>query len=153
MFPVLISIYDELSSEQNNNPCRFELWATQIVNETDCVMLTKPSFTPSASFVGTSLKRQCHQPNVEGSGSQTSVRFKGLIEKICDRHGQGRPWMRVEASITHGGRREARLHMMEENPNLNSLYTGDDGRMEVLYLKDATATLYSGNTKPKSVQF
>jgi uncharacterized pyridoxamine 5'-phosphate oxidase family protein len=61
--------------------------------------------------------------------------------------------MRVEAAAVHDGRREARQHMMEENPGLGSLYSIDDGKMEVLYLMDAAATLYSGKGQPKTVHF
>jgi uncharacterized pyridoxamine 5'-phosphate oxidase family protein len=67
--------------------------------------------------------------------------------------GKDGSWMRVEAAAVHDGRREARQHMMEENPGLGSLYSIDDGKMEVLYLKGAAATLYSGKGEPKKVHF
>lgn len=67
--------------------------------------------------------------------------------------GKDGSWMRVKAKALHDGRREARQHMMEENPGLSSLYSIDDGRMEVLYLKEAAATLYSGKGESKTIRF
>ena len=67
--------------------------------------------------------------------------------------GKDGTWMRVEATAVNDMRREARLHMMEENPGLGSLYSIDDGRMEVLYLKDAAAALYSGKGELKTIRF
>ncbi len=67
--------------------------------------------------------------------------------------GKDGSWMRVEATVQHDGRREARQRMMEENPVLRKLYSVDDGRMEVLYLKDATTTVYSGNGELKVIRF
>lgn len=67
--------------------------------------------------------------------------------------GKDGSWIRVEAVTCHDGRWEARQHMMEENPGLHSLYTVDDGRMDVMYLKNATATLYFGKGEPKVITF
>ena len=44
--------------------------------------------------------------------------------------------------------------MMEENKAaLSKLYTVDDNRMEVLYLQDAAATIYSFTDAPRVVKF
>ena len=67
--------------------------------------------------------------------------------------GKDGSWMRIEAVTSHDVRREARQHMMEENPGLSSLYTVDDGRMEVLYLKNSIATVYFGKGEPKTIKF
>lgn len=72
--------------------------------------------------------------------------FKQMIEneniEICVM-GKDNTWMRIEAKIVHDNRREARVQMMTENPNLSRMYNVDDNLMEVLYLKDAIATIYS----------
>lgn len=63
-------------------------------------------------------------------------------------------WLRVEGKAIHDGRREARQAMMDANTAaLSSMYTVDDNLMEVLYLKDATATFYSFTSEPKTVKF
>lgn len=55
-------------------------------------------------------------------------------------------WIRLEAEAVLDSRREARAQMLQENAELQKMYSVDDGKMEVLYLKNATATIcsYSG---------
>jgi uncharacterized pyridoxamine 5'-phosphate oxidase family protein len=67
--------------------------------------------------------------------------------------GQDGTWLRVEATAVHDDRNEARAQMLSENDNLKGMYTVDDGKMAVLYLKDATATIYSFKGAPKVVKF
>lgn len=63
-------------------------------------------------------------------------------------------WIRVEGKAVHDSRREARVAMMSENEaSLSSMYTVDDNLMEVLYLEDATATIYSFTAEPKVIRF
>ena len=72
--------------------------------------------------------------------------------EICTM-GQGGTWIRIEAKAVRDDRREARAQMLSENPSLGKMYTADDGKMEVLYLKDATATVYSFQSEPKVTKF
>jgi uncharacterized pyridoxamine 5'-phosphate oxidase family protein len=63
-------------------------------------------------------------------------------------------WIRLEAEAIHDDRREARVAMMESNEStLSKLYSIDDGIFEVLYLKNATATIYSFSGEPKVIKF
>ena len=63
-------------------------------------------------------------------------------------------WIRIEAEAAHDSRREARVAMMDANKaSLSSMYTVDDNLMEVLYLKNATATIYSFTAEPKIITF
>lgn len=63
-------------------------------------------------------------------------------------------WIRLEATAVHDNRREARVAMMEDNEaSLSRLYSIDDGIFEVLYLEDATATIFSFTGDPKVIQF
>lgn len=72
--------------------------------------------------------------------------------EICGMH-KG-TWIRVQAEAVHDSRREARVAMMEDNKaSLSSMYTVDDNLMEVLYLKNATATIYSFTSEPKVITF
>lgn len=72
--------------------------------------------------------------------------------EICGMH-KG-TWIRVQAEAVHDSRREARVAMMEDNKAaLSSMYTVDDNLMEVLYLKNATATIYSFTAEPKVISF
>ena len=63
-------------------------------------------------------------------------------------------WIRIEAEAAHDSRREARVAMMDANKaSLSSMYTVDDNLMEVLYIKNATATIYSFTAEPKVITF
>lgn len=65
----------------------------------------------------------------------------------------GDKWLRLEATAVEDDRLEARAHMLEQYPSLKGMYKADDGNTQVLYLKDATATLYSFSGAPVVVRF
>ncbi len=68
--------------------------------------------------------------------------------------GKDGTWIRIEAAVVHDTRREARVQMMEQNQEaLSQLYNVDDNLMEVLYLQDATATIYSFTKAPEVIKF
>lgn len=61
-------------------------------------------------------------------------------------------WIRVEGKAIHDTRREARAAMISENEAaLGSMYNADDNLMEVLYLEDVTAAIYSFTAEPKII--
>jgi len=62
-------------------------------------------------------------------------------------------WIRVEAIVVCDNRKEAREKMLADNPSLEEMYAADDGKMEVLYLQNATATISSFNGEPKVITF
>lgn len=63
-------------------------------------------------------------------------------------------WIRLEAEAIHDTRREAREAMMNENEAvLSSMYTVDDGLMEVLYLQNVTASICSFVADPEVYKF
>ncbi|MCL1816973.1 MAG: pyridoxamine 5'-phosphate oxidase family protein [Clostridiales bacterium] len=62
-------------------------------------------------------------------------------------------WLRVEASAVFDMNREAKIKMLENVPTLQSKYAVDDGKMEVFYLKDATAVFSSFTGEPKRITF
>lgn len=72
--------------------------------------------------------------------------------EICTT-GKDGTWIRIAAKAVRDDRREARAQMLSENPSIGRMYTADDGKMEVLYLKDATATVYSFQSEPKVTKF
>ena len=49
--------------------------------------------------------------------------------------------------------REARQAMLDAYPNLQAMYSADDGNTQVLYFKDATATFASFGGAPREVKF
>ncbi len=71
--------------------------------------------------------------------------------EICGMDGE--KWIRIEAVAIEDDRIEAKQHMLDSNPVLKSMYAADDGNTEVLYLKNATATISSFTEKPKVIHF
>ena len=62
-------------------------------------------------------------------------------------------WIRLQAVAVEDDRVEARQSMLDDNPNLKSMYSATDDNNQVLYLKDATATIYSFSGEPKTIKF
>jgi uncharacterized pyridoxamine 5'-phosphate oxidase family protein len=62
-------------------------------------------------------------------------------------------WLRVAGKLIEDDRREARQAMLDAYPNLQQMYSADDGNTEVFYLKDATATFSSFTKAPEVVKF
>jgi len=62
-------------------------------------------------------------------------------------------WIRVEAIVVRDNRKEAREKMLADNPSLEEMYAADDGKMEVLYLQNTTATISSFTDEPKVITF
>ena len=62
-------------------------------------------------------------------------------------------WIRVAGEVVRDDRVEPKKHMLDSYPNLQALYRADDDNTEVLYLKNATATIYSFTEEPKVIKF
>ncbi|MDR2648481.1 MAG: pyridoxamine 5'-phosphate oxidase family protein [Clostridiales bacterium] len=66
----------------------------------------------------------------------------------------GEKWLRVQAIAADDDRTEAKQHMLDANPMLKGMYKADDGNTQVLYLKDAVATIARfGPGDPKVIKF
>ena len=65
----------------------------------------------------------------------------------------GDSWIRVAGTLVRDDRREPKVNMLEHYPELKSMYSPDDDNTEVLYFKDATATIYSFTAAPKVIKF
>lgn len=71
--------------------------------------------------------------------------------EICAFDGQ--KWIRVAGEVLRDDRVEPKKHMLDSYPNLQALYRADDDNTEVLYLKNATATISSFTEEPKIIKF
>ena len=71
--------------------------------------------------------------------------------EICAFDGQ--KWIRVAGEVVRDDRVEPKKHMLDSYPNLQALYRADDDNTEVLYLKNATATISSFTEEPKGIKF
>ena len=52
-------------------------------------------------------------------------------------------WIRVACELVEDDRFEARKSMLDAYPNLRGMYDENDGNTQVLYMKNATATISS----------
>jgi uncharacterized pyridoxamine 5'-phosphate oxidase family protein len=71
--------------------------------------------------------------------------------EICA-FGEGK-WLRLAGTLVRDDRVEAKAHMLDNYPGLKDRYSADDDNTEVLYFKDATATLFSFTEAPKEITF
>ena len=62
-------------------------------------------------------------------------------------------WLRVEATAAEDDAREARVSMLDAYPELQAMYSPDDGNTEVWYLRNVTATIYSFTEPPVTYRF
>ena len=65
----------------------------------------------------------------------------------------GGKWIRLSAEAVRDTRREAKKAMLDENEGLRNMYNEDDGIVEVLYLKNAIASICSFTDAPESWTF
>ena len=66
---------------------------------------------------------------------------------------KGDEWIRLSGTLVNDDRREAKVSMLEAYPSLKKMYSPDDGNTQVLYFKDATATIYSFSHDPIVIRF
>ena len=62
-------------------------------------------------------------------------------------------WIRVEAKVVSDDSKEAKISMLDANPELKSMYKADDPNTEVLYLTNVKATISSFTEAPKVIEF
>ncbi len=72
------------------------------------------------------------------------------VELCCTK---GREWLRLEGQLVRDDRVEAKRDMLSHYPDLKKMYSEDDDNTEVLYFKDATASIYSFTAEPKIIKF
>ena len=62
-------------------------------------------------------------------------------------------WIRVAGTLVRDDRVEPKAHMLDEYPNLKGMYSAEDDNTEVLYFKNAVATISSFTEAPKVIEF
>jgi len=65
----------------------------------------------------------------------------------------GGKWIRVAGELIEDDRFEAKKSMLDAYPNLRGSYSEDDGNTQVLYFKNATATISSFVGEPEVITF
>ena len=61
-------------------------------------------------------------------------------------------WIRVSWELVRDERVEAKKSMLDRYPELRGMYDENDHNTEVLYFKNATATIYSFTAEPREIQ-
>ena len=72
------------------------------------------------------------------------------VELSCFKDGK---WLRIAGNLVLDDRVEAKKYMLDQNPNLRSMYNELDDNTAVLYFSNATATFYSFTDSPKAIEF
>ena len=62
-------------------------------------------------------------------------------------------WIRLDGTVVRDDRYEAKTDMLDNNPELKSMYSADDDNTEVLYFENAKATFCSFTEEPRIVEF
>ena len=62
-------------------------------------------------------------------------------------------WIRISWELVRDDRLEAKKSMLDSYPELRGMYNENDENTEVLYFKNATATIYSFVEEPKTFKF
>lgn len=70
------------------------------------------------------------------------------VELCCFKDGK---WLRLAGELVRDDRREAKVDMLEHYPDLKAMYSADDDNTEVLYFKNAVATIASFTDSPKVI--
>lgn len=68
--------------------------------------------------------------------------------EICAFHGG--KWLRVAGELVNDDSREVKVAMLEKMPTLKGMYDPDDGNMQMLYFKNASATFSSFTEAPET---
>ena len=62
-------------------------------------------------------------------------------------------WIRISGKLINDDRIDAKKDMLDNNPELRSMYNENDDNTAVLYFEDVTATIYSFTDAPKTIEF
>ena len=85
---------------------------------------------------------------VKPTSKQLAANPKAEISAFCDG-----AWIRVACELVDDDRFEARKSMLDAYPNLRHMYDENDGNTQVLYMKNATATISSFGGAPIVIEF
>ena len=62
-------------------------------------------------------------------------------------------WIRISGKLVLDDRIEAKKYMLDQNPELRSMYNEEDSNTAVLYFESATAIISSFTEAPKIINF
>jgi len=87
-----------------------------------------------------------------GKGKEVSKQIQAnpKVELCCF---NGQAWCRLAGELVRDDRVEAKEAMLNSYPDLKNMYSATDDNTEVLYFKNATATISSFMAAPKTITF
>ena len=62
-------------------------------------------------------------------------------------------WLRIAGELVDDDDRDVKVAMLEKMPALKAMYAPDDGNMQMLYLRNATATFSSFTEATETIHF
>lgn len=77
--------------------------------------------------------------------------MKNPKAEICAMKGD--EWIRIAGTFVEDDRIEAKQSMLDAYPNLQAMYKADDENTQVLYIKDAVATISAFSHEPQTITF
>jgi uncharacterized pyridoxamine 5'-phosphate oxidase family protein len=89
---------------------------------------------------------------ITGKSKRTSKQIAAnpLVEICACMNGT---WLRVAGKLVNDDDHDVKVAMLEKMPALKQMYSADDDNMQMLYLKDATATFSSFTAEPEVITF
>lgn len=66
---------------------------------------------------------------------------------------KGGEWIRIAGELVEDDRSEARQSLLDAYPSLQGMYAADDGNTQVLYFRNAEATISSFTHEPETIRF
>ena len=91
-------------------------------------------------YIQTGKKKDCSK----------QIQANPKVELCCF---NGGAWLRLTGELVRDERIEAKEDMLNHYPDLKAMYSATDDNTEVLYFKNATATISSFTAAPKVVKF
>ena len=65
----------------------------------------------------------------------------------------GEKWLRVSGELINDDDRDVKVAMLEKMPSLKAMYSPDDGNMQMLFFRNATATFSSFTAASETFTF
>ena len=85
---------------------------------------------------------------IKPTSRQLAANPKAELCAFCDG-----AWIRIACELVEDDRVEARKSMLDAYPNLRRMYDENDGNTQVLYMKNAVATISSFTASPIVIEF
>ncbi len=142
-----------LRSEKGNKKMEAIERVCQFLNEAKTYYLAtvegdQPRVRPFGTAIIYNGKLYIQTGKVKAVSKQLAANPKA---EICAFHNG--TWLRVAGELINDDDRDAKVAMLEKNPNLKRMYSADDDNTQVLYFRNATATFSSFTAEPETVTF